>query len=81
VPGRRLRIVSGYALTLGLLLVPSGRVGDARGRRAVFITDVGLFGLVSAVCGVRPHRHAADGAAQPRRSDRVGPTSPPVTEP
>jgi MFS family permease len=23
-------IVSGYALTLGLLLVPSGRVGDAR---------------------------------------------------
>src|SRR6201990_2444578 len=27
-------IVSGYALTLGLLLVPSGRFGDAHRRRA-----------------------------------------------
>ena len=26
-------VVSGYALTFGLLLVPAGRVGDVRGRR------------------------------------------------
>jgi EmrB/QacA subfamily drug resistance transporter len=47
-------IVSGYALTLGLLLVPSGRVGDARGRRPVFMTGVALFVLASAVCGIAP---------------------------
>ena len=47
-------IVSGYALALGLLLVPAGRVGDARGRRPVFMLGVGLFGLASAVCGLAP---------------------------
>ncbi len=47
-------IVSGYALTLGLLLVPSGRVGDARGRRPVFMTGVALFALASAACGLAP---------------------------
>src|SRR4051794_22395941 len=45
-------IVSGYALTLGLLLVPAGRAGDARGRRTVFMTGVALFSLASAVCGL-----------------------------
>ncbi len=47
-------IVSGYALALGLLLVPAGRIGDARGRRAVFMTGVALFVLASAFCGVAP---------------------------
>lgn len=47
-------IVSGYALTLGLLLVPAGRIGDARGRRPVFMTGVGLFVLSSALCGIAP---------------------------
>jgi EmrB/QacA subfamily drug resistance transporter len=47
-------IVSGYALALGLLLVPSGRVGDARGRRPVFMTGVALFALASAACGLAP---------------------------
>ena len=36
-------IVSGYALAFGLLLVPAGRLGDARGRRSVFMTGVALF--------------------------------------
>ncbi len=31
-------IVSGYALTFGLVLVPAGRLGDAWGRRRVFDT-------------------------------------------
>ncbi len=44
-------IVSGYALALGLLLVPAGRLGDARGRRTVFMTGVALFVLASAGCG------------------------------
>ncbi|MGX6448388.1 MFS transporter [Patulibacter sp. S7RM1-6] len=47
-------IVSGYALTLGLLLVPAGRLGDARGRRRVFMAGVALFVVASALCGLAP---------------------------
>jgi EmrB/QacA subfamily drug resistance transporter len=47
-------IVSGYALTLGLLLVPAGRFGDAQGRRPVFMTGIALFALASAACGLAP---------------------------
>jgi len=47
-------IVSGYALTFGLLLVPSGRLGDARGRRPAFMLGVALFLLASAACGLAP---------------------------
>ncbi|HET9073874.1 MAG TPA: MFS transporter [Solirubrobacteraceae bacterium] len=47
-------IVSGYALALGLLLVPSGRLGDARGRRTVWMVGVALFVLTSAACGAAP---------------------------
>ena len=45
-------IVSGYALSLGLFLVPSGRLGDARGRRPVFMVGVGVFVVASAGCGI-----------------------------
>jgi EmrB/QacA subfamily drug resistance transporter len=48
-------IVSGYALTFGLLLVPAGRVGDARGRRPAFMWGLGLFTLASLACGVAPN--------------------------
>jgi EmrB/QacA subfamily drug resistance transporter len=47
-------IVSGYALSFGLLLVPAGRIGDARGRRPAFMTGVALFSLASAACGLAP---------------------------
>ncbi|MGN6686192.1 MAG: MFS transporter [Actinomycetales bacterium] len=47
-------IVSGYALAFGLLLVPAGRLGDARGRRLVFVCGVGLFTLASLLCGLAP---------------------------
>ena len=47
-------IVSGYALTFGLLLVPAGRLGDARGRRPAFLTGLALFTLASAACGLAP---------------------------
>lgn len=47
-------IVSGYALSLGLLLVPAGRLGDARGRRPVWMVGVALFVLTSAACGFAP---------------------------
>ncbi|GAA4661708.1 MFS transporter [Streptomyces chumphonensis] len=48
-------IVAGYALSFGLLLVPAGRVGDARGRRLLFMTGLVLFALASALCGVAPN--------------------------
>lgn len=48
-------IVSGYALTFGLLLVPAGRLGDARGRRPAFMWGLGLFTLASVLCGFAPN--------------------------
>jgi EmrB/QacA subfamily drug resistance transporter len=47
-------VVSGYALTFGLTLVPAGRFGDARGRRYVFIAGLVLFTLTSAAAGLAP---------------------------
>ncbi|MFD7863133.1 MFS transporter [Streptomyces sp. NPDC059783] len=44
-------VLSGYALAFGLFLIPAGRLGDARGRRQVFMTGLALFTLSSAACG------------------------------
>jgi EmrB/QacA subfamily drug resistance transporter len=45
-------VLSGYALTFGLLLVPAGRFGDARGRRNVFIAGLAVFTLASMAAGL-----------------------------
>ncbi|GIF25568.1 EmrB/QacA subfamily drug resistance transporter [Actinoplanes tereljensis] len=45
-------VLSGYALTFGLLLVPAGRFGDARGRRNVFIAGLAVFTVASAAAGL-----------------------------
>ncbi|GAA2371615.1 MFS transporter [Dactylosporangium salmoneum] len=45
-------VLSGYALTFGLLLVPAGRFGDARGRRNAFIAGLVVFTLASAAAGL-----------------------------
>ncbi|MFE3516497.1 MFS transporter [Streptomyces sp. NPDC059166] len=44
-------VLSGYALAFGLVLVPGGRLGDARGRRLMFMVGLTLFTLASAACG------------------------------
>ncbi|MFE2599527.1 MFS transporter [Streptomyces sp. NPDC059396] len=44
-------VLSGYALAFGLFLIPAGRLGDARGRRPVFMVGLALFTLSSAACG------------------------------
>ncbi|WP_327365630.1 MFS transporter [Streptomyces sp. NBC_01217] len=44
-------ILSGYSLAFGLFLIPAGRLGDARGRRAVFMAGLTVFTLASAACG------------------------------
>ncbi|WP_433218210.1 MFS transporter [Dactylosporangium sp. CS-047395] len=45
-------VLSGYALTFGLLLVPAGRFGDARGRRTAFIAGLTVFTLASMAAGL-----------------------------
>ncbi|MEU5942039.1 MFS transporter [Micromonospora sp. NPDC047548] len=45
-------VLSGYALTFGLILVPAGRFGDARGRRTAFVVGIALFTLTSALAGL-----------------------------
>ncbi|KAB1988248.1 MFS transporter [Streptomyces triticiradicis] len=47
-------VVSGYALTFGLVLVPAGRLGDMRGRRQSFLMGLALFTLSSGACGLAP---------------------------
>lgn len=47
-------VVSGYALTFGLVLVPGGRLGDMRGRRTLFMAALALFAGSSAACGAAP---------------------------
>ncbi|WP_181797550.1 MFS transporter [Streptomyces sp. WELS2] len=45
-------VVSGYALTFGLALVPAGRLGDMRGRRQAFLVGLALFTVASLACGL-----------------------------
>ena len=44
-------VVSGYALSFGLLLVPSGRLGDATGRKRIFLAGVAAFIVGAVVAG------------------------------
>jgi MFS family permease len=47
-------IVAGYALAFGLALVPSGRLGDIRSRRRMFLIGLTSFTLASLLCAVAP---------------------------
>src|SRR5699024_3690316 len=47
-------IVSGYALTFGLVLVPSGRLVVVRSRRVMFVAGVATFAVSSVVAGLAP---------------------------
>jgi EmrB/QacA subfamily drug resistance transporter len=47
-------VVSGYALTFGLALVPAGRLGDAYGRRRLFLVALAAFVVCSAAAGAAP---------------------------
>jgi len=45
-------IVAGYSLAFGLVLVPFGRLGDARGRRRMFMLAMAGFGAMSLLAGL-----------------------------
>jgi EmrB/QacA subfamily drug resistance transporter len=47
--------IAGYTLTFGLVLVPSGRLGDEFGRKKVFLIGMVLFIITGVLCGVAPN--------------------------
>ncbi|WP_241241648.1 MFS transporter [Brevibacterium linens] len=47
-------VLTGYALSFGVVLVAAGRAGDVFGRGQLFVIGVGLFGLSSLVAGSAP---------------------------
>jgi EmrB/QacA subfamily drug resistance transporter len=53
-PGGVQWVVSGYALTFGLALVPAGRLGDTYGRRRMFMIGLVAFVVTSAMTGLAP---------------------------
>lgn len=68
-------VLSGYALTFGVVLVAAGRAGDLYGRGAFFILGVAVFTLSSVAAGFAPNAHTLDGArlAQGIGSGFLGP--------
>ena len=47
-------VVAGYGLALAAFLITAGRLGDAFGRRRLFICGLALFTAASAACGAAP---------------------------
>ena len=45
-------VVEAYALTLAALLLTGGALGDAKGRRQIFVAGVIVFAVASAWCGL-----------------------------
>lgn len=47
-------VLSGYALTFGVVLVAAGRAGDIMGRGGLFLIGVAIFTLASVAAGLAP---------------------------
>ncbi|WP_417587975.1 MFS transporter [Pararhodobacter oceanensis] len=48
-------VLSGYALTFGVILIAAGRAGDIMGRGGIFVTGVAIFTLSSVAAGMAPN--------------------------
>lgn len=48
-------VLSGYALTFGVILVAAGRAGDIMGRGGLFLIGVGIFTVASVAAGMAPN--------------------------
>ena len=55
-------VLSGYALTFGVVLVAAGRAGDLMGRGGLFLAGVALFTLSSIAAGLAPDAAWLNGA-------------------
>lgn len=55
-------VLSGYALTFGVVLVAAGRAGDLMGRGGLFLAGVALFTLSSIAAGLAPNADWLNGA-------------------
>src|SRR5699024_8415394 len=55
-------VLSGYALTFGVVLVSAGRAGDLMGRGGFFIIGAALFTLASVAAGLAPDANWLNGA-------------------
>jgi EmrB/QacA subfamily drug resistance transporter len=47
-------VVSGYATAYAVLLVIGGRLGDAHGRKRMFLIGMAAFTIASFLCGIAP---------------------------
>ncbi|GID97366.1 MFS transporter [Amorphoplanes digitatis] len=55
-------VVDGYALSLGVLLLGAGALGDRIGHRRLYLAGLGLFALASLACGLATDDIALIGA-------------------
>ncbi|PVH30198.1 MFS transporter [Pararhodobacter oceanensis] len=55
-------VLSGYALTFGVVLVMAGRAGDIMGRGGLFLIGVTIFTLASIAAGLAPDAHSLNAA-------------------
>ncbi|MFA5522427.1 MAG: MFS transporter [Castellaniella sp.] len=55
-------VLSGYALTFGVVLVSAGRAGDIMGRGGIFLLGVLIFTLSSVAAGLAPDANWLNGA-------------------
>src|SRR5438128_2524655 len=54
-PGAVGWIIAGYSLAFGLALVPGGRLGDAYGRKWLFVGGITVFSSAAIVAGTAQH--------------------------